>query len=375
MEGTSPATMNTTTSTAVGTPNATNAPYALAYGELIFGSIVYIVIIIVGIIGNTLIILSVILSRRLRTSTNVFIVSLSTCDLITCLILPWQVVAYLGRDGWALPRAEWLCGITALVIYTGTGISLYNLAAIAINRLVYLVFPFRYVVIYRPWNIAAMIAFIWIFPAGSFIGFVAAGLTQLGYERVDYPSCSDLDDFPHAEVFNFAQTVIAFPLPMIVIIVCYTWIYVHIRRLFGRKKTRENEMSRFATSAGASDTLVKQSKHNLDQIMKEELQITKYLFIVVVAFIACFLPIFIGNALPNAGHLNFYTVLPKVANSAINFFIYASRHPQFKVVLQRMVRCQFGKIPQPSRILQAIRTTAVSTTATTTATTATTSEI
>ena len=96
--------METTTPDFNQTINATSAPYALAYGERVFGAIIVIIVSVVGIFGNSMIILSVIISKKLRTSTNAFVVNLGVADLLTCLFLPWFAVALLGQNGWALPK-------------------------------------------------------------------------------------------------------------------------------------------------------------------------------------------------------------------------------------------------------------------------------
>ncbi|XP_072030134.1 somatostatin receptor type 5-like [Amphiura filiformis] len=288
--------------------SSTPAPYVLAYGELVFASVILIIILIAGIIGNSMIIFSVIFSRKLRTSTNAFVVSLAVADLLTSLFLPWYVTAFLGKDGWPLPRAEWLCGATGFMVFT----------------------------------------------CGIIVVFLLAGIGGFGYETVDYPSCSDLDDINGAGVFNLVQVVVGFPIPLVTIIVCYTLIYIHIRRHFKNKMARQlSQMNHMKTATGDAENC-NHHEEQLTEIAKQELQITKNLFLVVCAFFACFLPFFVANAIPNAGHFVFYASLPTFGNSAINFGIYASRHPQFKVVLGCMIKCKYADIPEPSNVLKAI---------------------
>ena len=302
--------------------NTTDPPYSLAYGELVFGATLVIIISISGIIGNTMIIFSTCISRKLRTSTNVFVVSLGVADLLTCLFLPWFAVALLGKNGWALPYAEWLCGMSAIILYICTGVGLYNLAAIAVNRLLYLTRPFQYKTIYKPLHVFIMVALTWVIPGGFILSFIVAGIGQFGYETVDYPSCSDFDDVPGADTFNIAQTLIAFPFPIITIIVCYSWIYVHIKRYFNRRRNRKLELSQYDRTIGRFS----RSVEDLAEIDQQELEITKYLFVVVCAFFVRLLPLFIGNAIPNNEHYNYYATLPTLANSSFNFFIYIMWH-------------------------------------------------
>ncbi len=328
-------------------------PYTIAYGELVFASIVLLLIFIAGIIGNSMIIWSVVLSKKLRTSTNAFVVSLAVADFLTCLFLPWYVTAFLGKDGWPLPKAEWLCGATGFMVFACTGASLYNLAAIALNRLIYIIRPFQYKCIYRPWTIVVMVILTWLIPGGTIVVFLLVGIGGFGYETVDYPSCSDLDDIAGADIFNLVQTVVGFPIPLVTIIICYTWIYVHIRRHFKNKMARQiSQMNHMKTAT--SDAACDRHEEQLTEIAKQELEITKNLFLVVCAFFACFLPFFVTNAIPNAGHFVFYASLPTFCNSAINFGIYASRHPHFKVVLGCMIKCQYSDIPEPSNVLKMI---------------------
>ena len=248
-------------------------------------------------------------------------------------------------------NAEWLCRATAFILYNCTGVSLYNLAAIAINRLVYLTRPFQYEKVYKPWKVAIMIIVTWFIPFGFLSIVVLAGYGKFGYETVDYPSCSDLDDVPGADIFNIAQTLVAFPIPVITIIVCYTWIYIHIRRHFKRKRERETHMIKIGNGTLTAEQM-QGSRENLLEIDMQELEITKYLFAIVITFFVCFLGLFIGTAIPNSGHYNFYSTLPTLANSAINFFIYAGMHPQFKVVLRSMMMCRHPEISKPFKVVK-----------------------
>ena len=77
------------------------------YGQRIAISIMLLTISAVGIVGNTVVILAVVFSRKLRSITYSLIVNLACADLLTCLSLPLHVVAVLSRGGWPLPT--WIC--------------------------------------------------------------------------------------------------------------------------------------------------------------------------------------------------------------------------------------------------------------------------
>ena len=64
------------------------------YSQFIIASFL-ILMTVTGIVGNSSTIFSVFLSTKLQTKTNVFLVNLACCDLITCFFAPMQVVALL----------------------------------------------------------------------------------------------------------------------------------------------------------------------------------------------------------------------------------------------------------------------------------------
>ena len=93
------------------------------------------------------------------------------------------------------------------------------------------------------------------------------------------------------------------------------------------------------------------NKRKRETISRQQIKITKNLFIVVCAFFACFVPYFVLNPVLGSSHAIYYIRLLPLVNSAINFVIYARKHPEFKVVLGCMMRCSYADIPQPSRLL------------------------
>ena len=92
------------------TEGSTPQPFEFSdYKQRVIVAVLYLMVVVLGIFGNTLVILAVLLSKKLRTATNAFVVSLSVADLLTCLGLPWDAAATLGRDG--PPFGEWGCSV------------------------------------------------------------------------------------------------------------------------------------------------------------------------------------------------------------------------------------------------------------------------
>lgn len=77
------------------TDNKADGPYSINFTDLIF-VVLFCLLIIVVIIGNTLVILSVLTTRRLRTVTNLFVMSLAVADwLVGIFVMPPAVALYL----------------------------------------------------------------------------------------------------------------------------------------------------------------------------------------------------------------------------------------------------------------------------------------
>ena len=386
------------------TPDST-VTFNLSSWEHIFTGVLVGLIAIMGIVGNSMIIVAVALSCKLQTSTNAFVTSLSVADLLTSFFLIWFMVGLLGRYDWPLPKAEWLCAVTGFVIFNWTGASLYTLGAISMNRLILITKPHAYQRIFASWKLGLLVALPWFIPCLVITILVLTGIGAFGYDKSGF-SCSDLDLHKNGDLFNVVQTIIGLPIPLVTIVVCYIWIYVYVKKHFRKQKANltlsmikrsdaiqisekniETCTEQIMTSEGditnkpchdtdgsfsisetpfkarregstkprsntTDGTSVARTNRMRKTISHQQIEVTKNLFIVVCAFLACFVPYFVLNPILGSSHAIYYIRILPLANSAINFVIYALKHPDFKVVLGCMMRCSYADIPEPSRLLK-----------------------
>ena len=387
---------NTTTIT------STMDPYVINYTERVVVACMYLMIFICGTIGNSMVIIAVMLSRKLRSPTNCLITNLACSDLLTCTMLIWNCVALLSKDGW--PLGDWVCTVAGTVIYTSSGTSLYCLAIIALNRLIKITKDHLFGRIFTSRNVRIMIAMTWIIPIPLILIPPLIGIGAIGYDTRDY-TCSDLEMHPKSGVFNYYQSAVV-PIPLFTIIICYALILKHVRRHFTAQKLRRSlsmslgrkpsmyqprEQPSFDESdqkqsgdhqqqhkCSSPSKVANGGPHKLaisaalanmklespptsprrrstyfgdGRIDSQQLEVTMNLAYVVMAFLLCSVPYFLAlllAAVTDTDHFMVYAGAILLASSAINPVIYANKHPHFKVVLKAMITCRYHDIPQPS---------------------------
>ena len=312
--------------------------YKYYYGRQIMAGLC-ITISIVGVVGNTMVIAAVPMSRKLRTVTNLFVVNLSLSDLLSSLFMPWEAVSVLDVNGWPLPQAYWLCVITSAVTLLSSGCSVSNLALIAVNRWIGITkssATSRRIYTHR--NIAFMVAYSWAIPISVIVIPPLNGFGELGYEP-KYGTCSWVKANPFSFIQNILLGILHFPLHLCIICLCYISIFRYVLKT-SRRMARYDTKSVSGTVSGSDRAMRK-------KLWKRQIAVTKNLVYIVLAYVICLAPFFVSvlplgydwsiRMTPYAGAVVFF-------NSCINPIIYAKSHPDFKEAFGNMVRCQCNAI-------------------------------
>ncbi|XP_072037214.1 G-protein coupled receptor moody-like [Amphiura filiformis] len=329
--------------------NETTEYLDVAYWEQIITTIMIGLVAVAGIIGNSMIIMAVAFSCKLQTSTNALVTSLGVTDLLTSVMLVFYLIGTLGKPeegGWPYPKAYWVCQITAFVLYAAIGTSLYHMASIALNRFVLIVKPSLYPVLFARWKLGLFILVPWIVPSVGIMILVLSGIGEFGYDPADL-ACAAVDYPGNTLALSLLITLIGFPVPLVVISVSYVRIYVHVKKHFQKmKRQTEQTFASITGSKASTDSVLTMSSHaetdvnksqrtvdrpealekiaalKKNQILQQQVKITKNLFMTFCAFLLCFLPYFILIFVPNSEHSLFYTKVLIYANCAINLKLY-----------------------------------------------------
>ncbi|KAJ8033173.1 G-protein coupled receptor moody [Holothuria leucospilota] len=224
--------------------NFSSAQQELPRGtDTVIMGILNVIEVLVGIPGNFLVIMAVLLSRKLQTASNAFIVNLAVADLLTCMVLPLHIVGDWAR--YYFSSLEPICQVALGITHICVGCSVLTLASIALNRFLLVLTPrSTYQTIYRPRHLVIWIILLWsISGMMSILPPLAFNIGKFGFD-LPTQSCLSLTDFPTSKQYEYILVLGFYPIPLAVIVVCYTGILIkvvkHNRRLKQNKEQRGN---------------------------------------------------------------------------------------------------------------------------------------
>uniref|UniRef100_A0A3P9PQW5 Adrenoceptor alpha 1B n=1 Tax=Poecilia reticulata TaxID=8081 RepID=A0A3P9PQW5_POERE len=314
-----------------------------------------------AIVGNILVILSVVCNRHLRTPTNYFIINLAMADLLlgTTVLPVSATLEVLGY--WVFGRI--FCDIWAAVDVLCCTASIMSLCVISIDRYVGVRYPLQYpMVVTRRRALMAMLG-VWILALVISIG------PLLGWKQP--PSQDDtvcvITEEPFYALFS---SLGSFYIPLAVILAMYCRVYVVAKRT-----TRNLEAGMMRDRAEDSNELTlrihcrNQQIHDLCPPAKaagggastgrgaltvkllkfsREKKAAKTLGVVVGMFILCWLPFFLVLPISSFNSsLRPPETLFKVIfwlgyfNSCLNPIIYPCYSREFKQAFIRILHCRW----------------------------------
>ena len=167
--------------------NYLNKPsYFFTYSHKLTRSAKPLTITMVCLIGNSLICIAVYRNARLRSSTNLYIVSLAISDIINAVIVMPFIVDVLITGKW--PFGEAVCDFHAFFTLFSVYVSPTTMGLTAFNRYVRIVKPQHYPRIFTDTRSKIYIAAVWLTVAGYISIPKMAGLTEYRF-FAGYAAC------------------------------------------------------------------------------------------------------------------------------------------------------------------------------------------
>ncbi|KAM4620732.1 alpha-1A adrenergic receptor-like [Polymixia lowei] len=324
-----------------------------------------------AIVGNIMVILSVVCNRHLRIPTNYFIINLAIADLLLgTTVLPVSATLEV-LDYWVFGRI--FCDIWAAVDVLCCTASIMSLCVISIDRYIGVRYPLQYPMIVTEKRALLAMLGVWILAIVISIG------PLLGWKQ---PPSQDDTVCPITEEPFYAlfSSLGSFYIPLAVILAMYCQVYIVAKRTTknleaGMMKERQEDSNELTLrihcknqqlqelcasgrgsggSKGGGGGTASRSTLTVKLLkFSREKKAAKTLGVVVGMFILCWLPFFL--ALP-IGSFNanlrppetFFKVIFWLGyfNSCLNPIIYPCYSREFKQAFIRILRCQWKKKKQ-----------------------------
>lgn len=269
-----------------------NISKAILLGVILGGLIIF------GVLGNILVILSVACHRHLHSVTHYYIVNLAVADLLlTSTVLPFSAIfEILGY--WAFGRV--FCNIWAAVDVLCCTASIMGLCIISIDRYIGVSYPLRYPTIVTQKRGLMALLCVWALSLVISIG------PLFGW-RQPAPEDETICQITEEPGYVLFSALGSFYLPLAIILVMYCRVYVVAKResrgLKSGLKTDKSDseqvtlrIHRKNAAVGGSGVPSSRNKtHFSVRLLKfsREKKAAKTLGIVVGCFVLCWLPFFL----------------------------------------------------------------------------------
>lgn len=335
-------------------------PDSLAPVVLVVKGVVMTTIMLGAVLGNLLVISSVMKFERLRAViTNFFIVSLAFADLLVAiLVMPFSASVELS--------GQWVFGRTMCDIFNANDVlfstaSILHLCCIAMDRYIAILHPLKYEVKMTRTRVAVMLLVTWV--ASILISYIPV-YSQLYTTQQHFQALQDDPEscvFIVNKVYACVSSSVSFWIPCSIMAFVYARIFLEARKQ--EKFVQSNAMylhyseARYRRShdngqhagqtngmlAGEGEGEVQRSDRRR---MKREHKAARTLGVIMGAFVLCFLPFFLwyvistmcGPACPYPPVVSSLLFWVGYFNSCLNPLIYAYFNRDFRTAFKKLLR-------------------------------------
>ncbi|XP_036905950.1 cholecystokinin receptor type A [Sturnira hondurensis] len=340
--------------------------------------LLYSLIFLLSVLGNTLVITVLIRNKRMRTVTNIFLLSLAVSDLMLCLFcMPFNLIPNLLKD---FIFGSAVCKTTTYFMGTSVSVSTFNLVAISLERYGAICKPLQSRVWQTKSHALKVIAATWCLSFTIMTPYpIYSNLVPFTKNNRTANMCRFL--LPNGVMQQSWHTfllLILFLIPGIVMLVAYGLIslelYQGIKFDASQKSVRERKASsgRYEDSDGCYLQKAKPARAHARTLELQRLsgsggrvsrirssssaanlmakkRVIRMLMVIVVLFFLCWMPIFSANAwraydtASAERHLSgtpiSFILLLSYTSSCVNPIIYCFMNKRFRLGFAATFRC------------------------------------
>lgn len=312
-----------------------------------------IIMLIVGLIGNSLVCFAFIKSKTLRTNVeNYFVTSLAVADLLVILFqIPVKIDIALQNGNFCLSQE--ICRIYLTSEETFFVASITNLFILTIDRYITITRPYDYRKIISPTRSRLMITLVWGYALfWSVLTNYNTSTKSLDRFVVSNLSCNGS---VQNHLFTWIELSVVFSIPCSFML----FIYIRIFRIsLSHARNIDHELRRVTVTNRCSSNGGRNSISRISFLIQQstffnnrkfQARTTKVLVLVYGTFVVCWLPAVVAlyaNTISRAAggsigynhkaYVVIFEVLP-ILNSILNPFIYGVFHRDFKSCLKKLL--------------------------------------
>ncbi|CAI9736619.1 1-like peptide receptor [Octopus vulgaris] len=261
---------------------------------------VYLFTLLLGMVGNSLVIFCIVKHKGMRSITNIFLLSLACADLLLVLIcVPVKGIAFFSFT-WTMGYV--LCKMVHYVQNVSMICSVMTLTMMSVERYIAIRYPLKAkylctlvhakIVIFCTWFLSLFMAIPILF---------GQQLVEVGYFMKGYLCIKEWSTPEMSKLYELYMFFIMLVIPTCVMIVAYSGIYCEMVSVTARRADmRTGSLSECSTNHN-NYKMTKSNKKTAKKISVEDdktkMQVLKMLAIVVLLFVLCWAPILINNVL------------------------------------------------------------------------------
>ncbi|XP_061185490.1 QRFP-like peptide receptor [Saccostrea echinata] len=300
----------------------------IPYTEIAMKVFFYLIVFLIDIVGNSVVIFTIYVNKRMRTSANILIANLAVSDVLVGCFCMWVHLGNQISHNW--PFGSFLCKFETFVQVIAVVSSVVTLTSLSIERFFAVMFPLKGTLSKN--MLAFLVAFSWI----AAIGTSAPNIKVRQKLEIQWRNRRDIwcdeiwprfytdtkctSDQPGRRAYYVFLSVFMYFIPVVIMLVAYGVIGIKLchRRIPGYEVDTNNEAH-----------------------CNAKRKVLRMFFIVMTAFIVCWTPqqgLILYMVYRNEGlkvpsflkDLQYAALFIAYSNSAINPIIYAGMSEKFR---------------------------------------------